>query len=79
MKFEKQLRIGNLIHGEFLDVDDVEQVEVCRVMAIDETASLGDGWPIMVEGSSGKEWYSDFYGIPLTEEWILNKLLSLCN
>lgn len=71
MKFEKQLRIGNLIYGEFLDVDDVEQVEVCRVMAIDETASLGYGWPIMVEGVCGREWYSDFYGIPLTEEWLL--------
>ena len=67
MGFEKELRIGNLVYGEYLDEDDVEQVEVCRVMGVDETSSLGDGWNIMMEGGDGREWY---HGIPLTEEWM---------
>lgn len=70
----KELRIGNLIHGHWESWEgDVEtsSLGVCRVVGVDETSSLGEGWTYLVEGKHDEEieYYDDFSGIPLTEEW----------
>jgi hypothetical protein len=73
----KELRIGNLIDGFWEEENDegdyIEKYGVVRVLGVDETKGLGDGWSVMVESKHKEEidFYSEFYGIPLSEEWLL--------
>jgi hypothetical protein len=69
-----ELRINNIINGiyhNFSDEDeDIELETICKVITLDETGSLD--YPIYVESDEDIEQFSQFQGIPLTEEW-LNK------
>ena len=71
---KNELRIGNYVYGTLMDEEN-ENVDrlLCRVMGVDETSSLGDGWEFLVEGLHEEEvsFYDDFEPIPLTEEWLL--------
>lgn len=74
MKMEiKELRIGNYIYG-MLEKEEGGTIDLlCKVMGIDETSSLGDGWHFLVEGLHSEEvsFYDDFKPIQLTEEVLL--------
>ncbi len=67
----QELRIGNLVHATFEDEAGQEQRTLCKVIAIDTTGSLGDGWDFMYESLDGNdhETYDDSFGIPLTDYW----------
>lgn len=47
---KKELRIGNLVYGTKENEEDETDRFLCRVMGVDETSSLGDGWTFLVEG-----------------------------
>ena len=67
-----ELRINNIINGiyhNFSDEDeDIELETICKVITLDETGSLD--YPIYVESDEDIEQFSQFQGIPLTEEWL---------
>lgn len=73
----KELRIGNYICGTVADEDTGEERYFdCRVVAVDETGSLGDNgsWAFMVEALNPKEsfeYYDEFDPIKLDEKWLL--------
>src|SRR5688572_31379758 len=70
---EKELRIGNIVYGLYDDENGKQQKNICEILALDSTSSLGDGWWAIagrLEGGDTEE-YDDFKPIPLTEEWLL--------
>ena len=70
---KEELRIGNLVYGSY-DDDGQELLHACKIVAIDETQSLGDdgGWSYLVEslGKEDIEYYYSFDPIPLTDVWL---------
>lgn len=63
-----ELRIGNLILGLPLEFEDNEW-ETCEVVILDIVGETD--YTIWVESKNCKEQFSEFKGIPLTEEWLL--------
>jgi len=67
------LRIGNKILGFYYDYseeEEQEKSEICTVLALDSVGATE--YTIWVEGESAIiEHYSEFKGIPLTEEILL--------
>jgi len=64
----KELRVGNHITGIYSDGDRDDLEDMCIVMALDETGEIL-GHKIWVESKkSNSEYFSEFKGIPLTEE-----------
>lgn len=74
---EKELRIGNYVNGTYEDYSENEDGEsktvLCKILGVDSTSSLGDGWTFLVESvdESYEEFYEDFLPIELTPEWLL--------
>lgn len=69
----KELRIGNLISGLYDNSDGKQCQNICEVLAVDLTESLGDGWSFLVgaiDGDEETETYDTFEPIPLTEDWL---------
>jgi hypothetical protein len=70
---EKKFRIGNIVYGIYEDENGKQQKNICEILALDSTSSLGDGWwaiATRIEGDDTEE-YDDFKPIPLTEDWLL--------
>lgn len=69
----KELKIGNLIKGIYydynIDDDHLEKETIAEVATLDVSGS-GD-YPIYVYSDEDIEDFSDFQGIPLTEEWLI--------
>ena len=63
-----ELRIGNLIIGEYThDYDRKEQL-LCKVVVIDSVGETQHS--IWVDSNSSVETFDDFKPIPLTEDWL---------
>lgn len=70
----KELRIGNLIKGIYHDYDDgideeIENETICEVVTLDVSSS-GD-YPIYVYSDEDMENFSDFKGIEITKEGLI--------
>ena len=63
-----ELRIGNLINGFYLDENEVEQSEICKVLVLDSIEMTEHLF--WVAGESQVEDYDRFEGIPLTPDWL---------
>jgi hypothetical protein len=70
----RELRIGNIINGIYHDYDDgideeLELETICKVATLDSTYS-GD-YSIYVESEKDIEVFSDFEGIKITKEGLI--------
>ncbi len=65
-----ELRIGNLIIGNYYDDDDdIEKETICKVVTLDSVYMWE--YRIYVESDQNIETFSAYEPIPLTEEWLL--------
>jgi hypothetical protein len=70
-----ELRIGNFVNGEVEQEDGSTKLYTVKILAVDSTSSLGEGWDFLLESMTKTEEeievYEDLQPIPLTEEWLL--------
>ena len=68
----EDLRIGNLVNGLYEDEDGKTLSTVCKILAVDSTESLGDGWGALLLSVDELEIdeFTDYNPIPLTEDWL---------
>lgn len=71
---DTEVRIGNLVYGIYENENGEIKRNICRIMAVDETSSLGEGWNFLLERVSGEktEYYDDTEPLPLSEEMLIN-------
>lgn len=74
----QELRLGNIIEGKYTNEEwsdeednyiDIQQICICKVVALD--SAINTDYSITVETDDNIEYFDDFVGIPLTEEWLL--------
>jgi hypothetical protein len=70
-----ELRIGNFVNGEVEQEDGSTKLYTVKILAVDSTSSLGEGWDFLLESMTKTEEeievYEDLQPIPLTEEWLV--------